>query len=491
MNSIRCPLNSAAEHFENLPALISADKVMSYGEYEQLVTYTAMRLKETGVSKGERVAILSRNCWQYPILLFALLRRGAVACPVSPRFPHETIRSLLKKCDCTKVVDLLDGPIELTLDGTQNIRLDAVSRHQEPNTNTVNSYVVTDLDHDATIIFTSGTTAQPKAVLHSLGNHYYNALGSNKNIAVQPGDRWLLSLPLYHVGGLGILFRTMLGGGAVVIPKDKESIAESIEKYHVTHLSLVSTQLYRWLNQGLRSPIVMGPKTVLLGGSAVPSSLITRAHEAGLPLHTTYGLTEMASQVTTTAPHDRRDRLSTSGRVLDYRSLKLDDGEILVKGKTLFKGYVDGKTTTLPVDSEGWFRTGDIGMLDGHCYLEFLGRKDNMFISGGENIHPEEIEGVLCLLPDISEALVVPIDDEEFGFRPVAFIRTREGKHMDERDIGSHLERHLPRFMIPVSFHEWPDEVPKGRLKPDRLYLLKLAQERAGGRCQITEGSEP
>jgi len=477
MNSIRCPINAAAEYYEKLPALIAGDYVISYSEYEQLVASAAARLKETGVSKGERVAIVSNNRWEYPILLFALLRLGAVACAVSPRFPQESIRSLLKKIDCSKVVDPIERLTSVTSHEMRRIDLNTIIRRLESNGHITSSNVVIDLNHDATIIFTSGSSAHPKAVLHSFGNHYYSALGSNKNIIVQPGDRWLLSLPLYHVGGLGILFRTLIGGGAVVIPGNKENIVESIEVHDVTHLSLVFTQLYRLLNKGVSPAKVKRLKAVLVGGSAVPASLITRAYECGLPLFTTYGLTEMASQVTTTHPHEPLDRLFSSGEVLDYRSLKVDNGgEILVKGKTLFKGYVEGTMTTLPVDDEGWFRTGDLGLLDSDGYLKFLGRKDNMFISGGENIHSEEIEGVLCLLNEVVEALVVPIEDEEFGFRPVAFIRSPEGKQIDKRGVALHLERYLPRFKIPISFYEWPEGVRDGRLKLDRHYFAKLAQ---------------
>lgn len=477
MNNVQCPLNSAAERYEKLLALIAGDKVISYGEYEQIVGYVAGRLKKSGVEKGERVAIVSDNRWEYPILLFTLLRLGAVACPVNPIFPQKSIRSLLEKIDCVTVVDPLERLRNVRLDGRRRIALATIFRGHESTVDNTTSYVVTDIDQAATIIFTSGSSAQPKAVLHSLGNHYYSALGSNKNIAVQPGNRWLLSLPLYHVGGLGILFRTLLSGGAVVIPGKKEGIAESIEKYDVTHLSLVSTQLYRLLNDGLSPQIVKRLKAVLVGGSAVPLSLINRALEGGLPLYTTYGLTEMASQVTTTGPHEPRDRLSSSGKVLDYRSLKVSDGKILVKGETLFKGYVEGRTTTLPVDDEGWFLTGDLGRLDSDGYLKFLGRKDNMFISGGENIYPEEIEGVLSLLRGISEAVVVPIEDKEFGFRPVAFIRTREGREIHKRNIVSHLEYYLPRFKIPVSFYKWPGKLCECGLKPDRRYLARLAQE--------------
>ena len=175
-------------------------------------------------------------------------------------------------------------------------------------------------------------------------------------------------------------------------------------------------------------------------------------------MHTTYGLTEMSSQVTTTSPEDRRDRLFTSGKVLDHRDLKVDNGQVFVKGKTLFKGYVKAGRTLLPVDDKGWFGTGDMGHIDSDGYLTLLGRQDNMFVSGGENVYPEEIEEALCRLPDILQAVVVPIKDKEFGFRPVAFIKIEGNKAVDQGNIVSNLERYLPRFKIPVAFFKWPEK---------------------------------
>jgi O-succinylbenzoic acid--CoA ligase len=268
----------------------------------------------------------------------------------------------------------------------------------------------------------------------------------------------------------------LLGGGTVVIPESKEDINTTVEQYGITHVSLVSTQLYRWLNRGVSKKATSTLKAVLVGGGPVPASLVSKASQAGLPLFTTYGSTEMACQVTTTAPKDPEDRLFTAGKLLDFRSLKIDEGEILVRGKTLFKGYVSEGKTTLPVDNEGWFRTGDVGELNGEGYLAFLGRKDNMFISGGENIHPETIERQLCLVPRIAEAVVVPIEDNEFGFRPVAFVKTLGNKALDQKGLAADLEQQLPRFKIPVAFYEWPKEEDKGRIKPDRSYLRRMAE---------------
>jgi O-succinylbenzoic acid--CoA ligase len=208
----------------------------------------------------------------------------------------------------------------------------------------------------------------------------------------------------------------------------------------------------------------------------VPAVLIDRALESGLPIHTSYGLTEMGSQVCTTGIADPAAKLFTSGRILPHRELKINpDGEILVRGATRFCGYDLGGTLVEPFDREGWFATGDLGEMDSEGYLSVRGRKDNLFVSGGENILPEEIETALCRLPDVREVVAVAIEDDEFGSRPVAFVRSNEGVPFDESRFVRFLERFLPRFKIPDEFFPWPDDAPVDSSKPDRKWFVKRA----------------
>lgn len=474
MTDIRCPLSEAARRYKDLPALITDNHIINYDQYNRLVASAASRLKDADVAAGERIAIVSSNSIEFPILLMALFRVGAVACPVSPRLPQQTVAEYIKRIRCSKIFDLtnrlyIDKSLGITTLPVAEI-IDFTSAGTTPS----GDHFVS-LDQEATIIATSGTSTRPKAVLHTYGNHYYSAIGSNKNIKVQPGDRWLLSLPLYHVGGLAILFRTMLSGGAVVIANKDADLLDMMRRYQITHLSLVHTQLYRLLRKEPHRDELKELSALLVGGSAIPKTLITQAYECGLPLFTSYGLSEMASQVTTTNPSDSLDRMLTSGKPLDHRQVKVSsEREILVKGGTLFRGYVEKDEIHLPVDSDGWFHTGDLGRLDDTGYLTVRGRKDSMFISGGENIHPEEIEGTLSLLDDVSDAVVVPMEDDEFGFRPVAFIRTAGNKRVCKSDLVTRLEQYLPRFKIPARFCKWPETAQESNVKPSRRYFRKL-----------------
>lgn len=284
----------------------------------------------------------------------------------------------------------------------------------------------------ATYLLTSGTTSAPKIAVHSFENYRINASSTLHNMPLIPGDAWLLNLPLFHVGGLGILFRCFLSAATVVLGDSFEG---------VTHVSMVPTQLHRFLNEGTD---FSGLHVVLLGGGPAPLSLLKRAYDLGIPLYTTYGLTEMSSQVTTTSSDRTWEDTQTAGYLLCDRELKIaHDGEILVKGPTLFLGYLHSEN-----ESGDWFHTRDRGFIDKLGRLHVLGRLDRMFISGGENIQPEEIECAL-LESEVTQAYVVSESDPEFGFRPIAYV---DGIPNLEK-----LKSLLPKFKIPVRFLPWEE----------------------------------
>jgi O-succinylbenzoic acid--CoA ligase len=279
-------------------------------------------------------------------------------------------------------------------------------------------------------------------------------------------------LPLYHVGGLSILFRCLLAGAAVALPEPGAPLGEAIAAGGATHVSLVSTQLLRLLGEEGFNP--GGLKAILLGGGPIPPSLVDEAVGRGLPIHTSYGLTEMASQVTATLPGASREELRTSGRQLPHCEISISDrGEILVRGRTLFAGYVEDEAVEVPLGADGWFHTGDLGELDPDGCLSVRGRRDNLFVSGGENVQPEEIEDALRRLEGVEDAVVVPVPDVEFGARPVAFVRTTGGA-VDPETLARALEPTLPRFKIPAAFHGWPEE--PGGMKVDRISLRERAR---------------
>jgi O-succinylbenzoic acid--CoA ligase len=460
---------------------------VTFRELELWTGVIARSLHEQGIRRGDRVALRIPPGPSYPALLLSLLRAGAVAVPLSTRIPESTLPDLLGCIGCRRLIAggdaarCFSGGIEI-IDATE---LAAGVQRDRPATppplpfrqgGSEGELPPFDPSADATIVFTSGSTGAPKAALHAFENHWASAAGANRNIPLRPGDRWLLSLPLWHVGGLAVVFRCLLGGAAVAIGGEGEPLAEAIFGLGATHVSLVATQLSRLLRGERGREALRGLEAVLLGGGPAPDALVEEASRARVRLVTSYGSTEMSSQATATRPGEPAAALHTAGRPLAFRELVVAaDGEIIVRGRTLFRGHVEGGRVRPSRDARGWFHTGDLGRLDADGRLIVAGRRDSMFISGGENIHPEEIEREILRLPGMLEAIVVPVPDPEFGARPAAFLRTADGSLPDAATVDRFLRGTLPGFKVPRRYLSWPN-FEEG-VKPDRRELEKLARE--------------
>ncbi len=458
---------SAARH-PAAPALEAQDRRIAYGELDALVQRSAWALLSENLLPGNRVAFWMPPSADLAILLLACWRAGLTAVLLDPRLPPPAVEERLALAPVRLLVSaggVIPGsertlsPARLAADLIAPAGRPAPLRRPPPGI-------------PATVIFTSGSSGLPKAAVHTLGNHLASAAGFLEVFPLAPGDRWLLALPLHHVGGLSILFRCILAGAAAVIPESGASLAESVDRAGVTHVSLVATQLARLLRERHDLP---GVKLILLGGGAIPPALVEEAVGRGWPVSVGYGMTEMSSTVTATRLGDPAEGLRTSGRALPGRHLAISaDGEILVAGEMLFEGYlVDGRSES-PLDVDGWFATGDIGDVDQAGNLVVRGRKDAMFVSGGENVHPEAIERELASLPGVAEAVVVPLDDAEFGQRPAAFVRMSDGSEPDRESLRAALRTRLPGFMVPVRVFPLPASVG---LKPDRARLARLASD--------------
>jgi O-succinylbenzoic acid--CoA ligase len=483
-------LTSSVGQFQHEPVIVSRDCSMTFAELDLRVGQVTARLQENGVRRGTHIALLTPNDWQSLVITLAILRAGAVACLLNVRNPAATIESQLKALNCKLLAcpsiarrDAIaafdsntgalfpsdDSAVQLletdTLVDCGNEPLNFCGQAWDPN-------------GPATILFTSGSTHEPKAAVHSCANHVANATASNGVHALASGDRWLLSLPMYHVGGLGIMFRCLLAGAAIVLPVPGESLASALEAHGITHASLVPTQLKRLLQDHVSTRKYELLRCMLIGGAATPDAMIEQALEEGLPVCKTYGMTETSSQVATVAPGDLHDKRFTSGRALSCSTIRVaTDGEVMVRGASVFLGYFDGDGIHPMSDEQGWFATGDIGQIDVDGYLNVTGRKDSRFISGGENVNPEEIEVALLALDHILQAIVTPIDDKDFGQRPVAFVDSQHGK-IDDAAIRTSLEKILPRFKIPVCFHPWPERKVMG-FKANREDFKRIAAQLA------------
>ncbi|NQV33652.1 MAG: AMP-binding protein, partial [Phycisphaeraceae bacterium] len=282
------------------------------------------------------------------------------------------------------------------------------------------------------------------------------------------GDVWMVSLPMYHVGGLALIMRALWRGGSLQFAgRDWQAV---LVKKTVTHLSVVPTQLKRLLDIPEARRALQSLKVVLVGGAPCPESLVVQAQALDIPIYMTYGASEAASQITTT-----REVPIGSGSVLSHGQVCINEGnEILVKGQSLARGYVTEGQLVPCVDEHGWFHTGDLGSLDDHGNLFVRGRKDTQFISGGENIWPEEIERALLQHPEVEQCVVVSVPDVTFGQRPVAFVACSAGCRLCDQALTQALSQ-LEKFKHPDHVFDWPKDLTD-HLKPDRPFMQALAK---------------
>jgi O-succinylbenzoic acid--CoA ligase len=293
---------------------------------------------------------------------------------------------------------------------------------------------------------TSGTTAAPKPVPLTAGNFLASALGSAVALGLDPNERWLCPMPLTHVGGLSIPIRSAIYATTAVLHGrfDTQAVLEALSDpgQRITLVSLVPTMLARLLDAGLANPPTL--RWALIGGGPIPPALPDRARAAKVPVAPTYGMTEACSQI------------ATFGWPLPGVDVRVQDGgEVEVRGPIV---------SPSAVDENGWLHTGDLGAFDDRGRLIITGRKADTIITGGENVAPTEVEGVLLEHPAVRDAAVHARPDPEWGERVVATVVLRNGATPDE--LLKHCEQRLARFKVPkeIRFAEQLPRTPSGKL---------------------------
>jgi len=497
--TLKCPVYLNAGQSPNRVALRDGRFSLTYRELESRITEYAGRLLRLGVKEDDRVAIISLNSIDYAALIFTLYRIGASAVPINLRQTPDRWKRCIEETNCRLVLidrGRHDAAKEL---GFPTIVIDKNGWHgfSDPDGEVLSQEVphVVPADSETTVIFSSGSTGSPRGVVLTFGNHYHNALGSNSNIPLMEDDCWLAVLPFYHVGGLAILFRSALAGSSVYVMDrfNARRIGRLIDEKMVTHISLVPTMLERLIEERKLRPFPGSLRAVLLGGAPVPEKLARMIIDRSIPALTTYGMTETASQIATLSPGDPPEKLRSSGRPLSQCEVKIIDaagrpvvkgspGEIAVRGEIVFKGYL-GEEATDTFDSHGWFWTGDVGFFDDEGYLFVVGRKDAMFVSGGENINPREIENAAMGFPGVTESSVIAVEDERWGHRPVLFVSIRikplpgAGARRAVPLLQAFLREHLPPIMVPDEIVVI-DEFPRTTIgKIDKVKLREIYRE--------------
>lgn len=473
------PIVAAATEYPAAVGL-AGDKKWSYaamaGQIERYLTF----FRDCNFVAGDRVLLIASPSEEYCLLLWSLFHASMMACPVNPAFPGNILKHLIDLLQ--PVCVLYDLSAEHLVEGLA-VRCIPISDLPLIEENGGNGFPPAEMNRDAqvTAICTSGSSGMPKVAVHTLGNHLYAADRANANLPLVPGDIWLLSLPLYHVSGMSLLFRCALAGATLALPEPDVALEEALRRVGATHVSLVPTQLSRLLASDRGKSALRDMKGVLIGGAASNDALMKQAWEAKVPLFRSYGMTETAAQLCATPSGASLEDLYSSGWPFEPDTLRIaEDGVIEVRGATVFPGYFQcGGGVIRPETEDGWFRTGDRGCFDVVGRLHVLGRMDSMFVSGGENIYPEEIENALEKLPEVGEAAVVDVPDPEYGAVPVAFIRWTGADPLGDSALRALLLSELPRYKIPRMFLTWPKNMPGG-IKPDRSRLRTEAIKQAG-----------
>ena len=454
-----CPVRHWASQ---APARIAihGDHPLNYRQLDERLNGLCQQLERAGLTAGDRLAAVVRGALADALLAWACVRSGIVFCPLNPAFPPTRQAELAHQLTVAafwSADEMPAGPWRpLRLDFGAELSADAGPLPLDPA-------------RLCNMILTSGSSGTPKAVVHRLANHLASARGSAALLPLDGDCGWLLSLPLFHVGGYAILFRVFLAGASLVLDDRSQPLKDRLECLPITHLSLVPTQLWRLLAQGF-DPARTRLRELLLGGAAIPQPLVSRLGELGFTPKSSYGLSEMGSQVCTGLPAAP----GVVGRPLPGRELCIRQGEICVRGATLFAGYFKAGALERPLDEEGWFHTRDKGHFTEGGELVVEGRIDNLFISGGENIQPETIEQRLVDHGAVAQALVVPIPSEEWGQRPAAFIDWH-GEPVPHDELAAWIRAALPGFMVPDRWLPWPDL--GGSLKPSRSKLAASLQQ--------------
>jgi O-succinylbenzoic acid--CoA ligase len=470
-----------------LSALVWRGRAVSYGALSARADDLAGRLAGAGVEPGDRVAVLLPNRPLFVALVHAAARIGVTLVPLNVRLTADELVWQLADAQPRLVVadsalldhlglpmpagsvpmvvvaprvDLVAGS-ETAISGAETAAdqdlplLAELPRSDVPLNDSV------DPDSLQAIIYTSGTSGRPKGAVLTHGAHAWSAAASAVRLGVAPDDRWLVPLPLFHVGGLAALLRCAWYGTAVSLQPRFEApvVARELQSGDVTLASLVPTMLTRVLDVWGDKPAPEALRAVLLGGGPVPGELLERAASHRIPIALTYGLTEAASQVATAAP-TRQPRLDEGLPPLPFTELRIVDddgrsspggtvGEITVRGPSVTAGYWNDRRATEKKLSGGWLHTGDGGCLDKGGRLHVFGRRADLIVTGGENVYPAEIEAVFDRHPAVSESCVVGVPDPEWGSLVVAVVVQGGGSDVSERELEVFARDRLAGYKVP------------------------------------------
>ncbi|OIK12770.1 o-succinylbenzoate--CoA ligase [Bacillus sp. MUM 116] len=450
------------------------DKQLTFKELYNQSLSTAGKLQGRGIQKGQYVGVLLKNNLDTVVILFALQLLGVRAVILNNRLTSSELVWQLKDSQAASLItegSFADKELEIrdmlpTLPTHLKEQLDSLPTEIPDILEEIN------LEDVCTIMYTSGTTGNPKGVMQTYGNHWWSSVGSALNLGFIDTDCWLCSVPLFHISGYSILMRSVIYGMPVVLHEsfDVEKTIQDFQSKRVTIMSVVGNMLTRIIEFLGEEPLPEYFRCFLLGGGPAPLPLLEACVAKNIPVFQTYGMTETSSQIVTLSPEYSISKLGSAGKPLFPSEVQIkhedgqkakegEAGEIFVKGPNVTSGYLNRPGAMLEKVHDGWFSTGDIGYLDEEGFLYVLDRRSDLIISGGENVYPAEIEAVLLSHPDVMDAGVTSREDERWGQVPIAFIVQR-----DERGTAEELKqfclKRLAKYRVPKDFY-FVEELPR------------------------------
>lgn len=459
-------------------AIITQYSIFSYSELQKEAVETAGLLLNSGVAKDDYVPILSENNKDFIVLVLALWLIDAAPIPINIKLTEEEIEQLLSVSKSEKI--FVHKNLKNNFDSFQKI----VFPFDKNDSNNFSINSLSDVNRTAVVIFTSGSSGISKGVMLSFKNIIRSAEIGNQVLNQTSKDRWLASLPFYHIGGFSIITRAFLYGASLIIPgsSDTKEFVECMTKFKPTLASFVSTQLKRLLDNKIKPNKEL--RIVLLGGGFVDNELIDSAIQHGWKISKVYGSSETSSFVTALTYNEIKIKSNSVGKSLPPNEIIVVDedrkilpalmhGEVAVKSDSVMKGYLNNENETERKLSGGYYYTGDIGYLDNDGYLFIEARRTDLIITGGENVNPLEIENAILQHKNVRECCVIGLEDNTWG-HIVAAVAVSEDVGADQTGLTEFLKGKLAGYKIPKRFL-FLDKLPRnslGKIEKEKIKSL-------------------
>jgi o-succinylbenzoate---CoA ligase len=474
-------------------ALFFNEQTLTFKELYEQSYQVAGKLQASGVRNGQFVGVLLKNHLDTVVILFALQLLGVKAVMLNNRLT--TVELAWQLNDSQAAYLIMEGSY---LEANEIVTLELTNLKKEELFSTDFELPVIQeeicLTDVCTVMYTSGTTGNPKGVLQTYGNHWWSAIGSALNLGFTDKDRWLCSVPLFHISGFSILMRSVIYGMPLILHEsfDAKRTIEEIQSKQVTIMSVVGTMLTKVIETLEEEFLPSSFRCFLLGGGPAPLPLLKACMAKEVPVFQTYGMTETSSQIVTLSPEYSLTKIGSAGKPLFPAQLQIlledgrmagpmEAGEIVVKGPNVTAGYLNRQEANMDKFKNGWFYTGDIGKLDEEGFLYVLDRRSDLIISGGENIYPAEIEAVLLAHPGISEAGVTGIEDKTWGQVPIAFVVQNKESIVSEEELMQFCLANLAKYKVPKKF-AFINKLPRNASK--KLLRRKLLEILEDGRLE-------